>query len=45
MPSLEEIKARHKRESKVLDGEKRALLKKTKQTAGKGNKAKDKLAE
>ena len=43
--SLEETQARHKKEIKALDGEKRSQLKKTKQTAGKGKKAKDKLAE
>ena len=43
--SLEEIQARHRKEIKALDGEKRATLKKTKATAGKGKKAKDMLAE
>ena len=35
----------HRKEIKALDGEKRATLKKTKGTAGKGKKAKEKLAE
>ena len=42
---MEDVQARHKKELKALDGEKRAQIKKTKQTAGKGKKAKDKLAE
>jgi OTU domain-containing protein 6 len=40
----EEVTARHKKELKALDGEKRAALKKAKTTAGKGKKAKDVLA-
>jgi len=43
--SLEETQARHRKELKALDGEKRASLKKAKTTAGKGKKAKDKLTE
>jgi hypothetical protein len=43
--SLEETQTRHRKELKALDGEKRADLKKTKATAGKGKKAKEKLAE
>ena len=42
---MEEMQARHKKEVKTLDGEKRSQVKKTKQTAGKGKKAKEKLAE
>lgn len=42
---MEEIQARHRKELKALDGEKRASLKKTKATAGKGKKAKEMLAE
>lgn len=43
--SLEEIQARHRKDLKALDGEKRTEMKKTKSTAGKGKKAKEKLAE
>ena len=43
--SSDEVQARHRKELKALDGEKRATLKKTKATAGKGKKAKEKLAE
>lgn len=43
--STEEIEARHRKEIKALDGEKRATLKKTKATTGKGKKGKEKLAE
>ena len=42
--SEEEIKSRHSKELKALEGEKRAQLKKAKGTAGKGQKAKDILA-
>ena len=40
----EEMEARHKKELKVLDGAKRAVLKKTKSTSGKSKKAKDALS-
>lgn len=43
--SSEEIEAGHRKELKALEGEKRATLKKTKATAGKGKKGKEKLAE
>lgn len=43
--SLEETHAIHRKEVKALDGEKRATLKKTKATAGKGKKGKEKLSE
>jgi hypothetical protein len=39
----EELEVRHRKELKALDGEKRAALKKTKATAGKGKKGKDLL--
>ena len=39
-----EVEARHKKELKALDTEKRTALKKIKGTAGKGKKAKDLLA-
>lgn len=38
-----EIKTRHNKELKALEGEKRAALKKAKSTAGKGPKAKELL--
>jgi len=41
----EEIAARHKKELKALDTEKRAALKKVKGTAGKSKKAKDLISE
>lgn len=41
---MDDLKARHKKELKALDGEKRNQLKKTKATAGKGKKGKDALA-
>mgnify|MGYP000076606127 CR=1 FL=1 len=37
--SEDEIKARHRKELKTLEGEKRAAIKKTKSTAGKKAKA------
>ncbi|CAB9528828.1 OTU domain-containing protein 6B [Seminavis robusta] len=43
--TLEETQARHRKELKALDGEKRSALKKAKGTAGKGKKGKEKLAE
>ena len=39
-----DARTRHKKELKVLDGEKRSILKKTKATAGKGKKGKEALA-
>lgn len=41
----DEIEARHKKELKALETEKRAAIKKVKGTAGKGKKAKELLAE
>lgn len=38
---MEEIKSRHQKELKAFDGEKRAALKKVKNTAGKGKKGKE----
>jgi hypothetical protein len=43
--TLEEVQARHRKEIKALDGEKRAQLKKAKATAGKGKKAKEVMTE
>ena len=43
-PTMDDLKAKHKKELKALDGEKRNQLKKTKATAGKGKKGKDALA-
>ena len=40
----DEVKSRHNKEIKTLEGEKRAELKKAKGTAGKGQKAKEVLA-
>ena len=42
--TMDDLKAKHKKELKTLDGEKRNQLKKTKATAGKGKKGKDALA-
>lgn len=42
MSSTEEVEARHKKEIKALDGEKRAAIKKSKGT--KGKKAKEAVA-
>lgn len=43
LESREETEARHRKELKALDGEKRAAVKKAKATGGKGKKAKDLL--
>ena len=40
----EDIEARHKKELKAFDTEKRAAIKKVKGTAGKGKKGKELLA-
>jgi len=42
--TMTDIEARHKKELKALDTEKRSALKKIKGTAGKGKKAKELLA-
>ena len=42
--TMDDLKAKHKKELKALDGEKRNQLKKTKATAGKGKKGKEALA-
>ena len=42
--TMDELRARHKKELKALEGEKRNHLKKTKATAGKGRKGKEALA-
>eukprot|EP00555_Chaetoceros_dichaeta_P005070 CAMPEP_0198262672 /NCGR_PEP_ID=MMETSP1447-20131203/11146_1 /TAXON_ID=420782 /ORGANISM="Chaetoceros dichaeta, Strain CCMP1751" /LENGTH=305 /DNA_ID=CAMNT_0043950993 /DNA_START=131 /DNA_END=1048 /DNA_ORIENTATION=- len=42
---MDELKAKHKKELKSLDGEKRTALKKIKGTAGKGKKGKEALAK
>jgi hypothetical protein len=41
----DEIRSRHTKELKALEGEKRAELKKAKGTSGKGQKAKEILAK
>ena len=41
---MEEIKARQQKELKAFEGEKRAGLKKIKNTAGKGKKGKEMMA-
>ena len=41
---MEEIAARHRKEQKALDGEKRAAIKKTKSVCAKGKKAKEEIA-
>jgi len=40
---MDELKAKHKKELKTFDGEKRTALKKIKGTAGKGKKGKEAL--
>ena len=42
--TMDDLKAKHKKELKALDGEKRNQLKKTKATAGKGKKGKEALS-
>lgn len=42
---MEEIQAKHKKELKDFDRDKRAALKHVKTTSGKGKKAKEKLEE
>ena len=42
--TMDDLKAKHKKDLKALDGDKRNQLKKTKATAGKGKKGKDALA-
>ena len=42
--TMDDLKAKQKKELKALDGEKRNQLKKTKATAGKGKKGKEALA-
>jgi hypothetical protein len=41
--TMEELNAKHNKDLKALDGEKRAAIKKVKGTAGKGKKLKDLL--
>ena len=42
--TIEECESRHRKELKALDGQKRAALKKAKQTGGKSKKAKEAMA-
>jgi len=43
--SLEQMKARHQKELKAFEGEKRSALKKIKGTSGKGKKGKEMMAK